>query len=221
MKTHTLFFILLAIVLLSGCKQESKVEKDFQTQPTYSSPQQQTTAVIEQENRYRNKSMSQTKFSNTYKTDSYVNKTPQNNAVDGNTEYRIDLYFDSGQITFRQVLEKLRNVVPKSLNIVVLWKDLERFGITDDSEVNLPPLNSVKLTTALKMILLSLEGNYNNINFRIIDNSIIIASDQTLARFGYETRIHDITDLSQRPANYRTSLSNSSQDNDYSGVSNR
>jgi len=118
-------------------------------------------------------------------------------------EKRIDLSFVSSKATFSETLDGLRESLPERLNITVLWRDLERAGIGRDTEIGMEPIASVELKTALKLLLEAVSAGENLINYKVVDGIIVIATNETLAKFGSETIIYDISDLGQLPAEYK------------------
>ncbi|MGD9110204.1 MAG: hypothetical protein PVG93_04630 [Phycisphaerales bacterium] len=114
----------------------------------------------------------------------------------------IDLEFSS-DCALSEAIDKLRNSFEPALDIVVIWRDLERVGIERNTPVGIGPISNIPLKTALKLLIESVSGGYTEISYTILDGVIVIATERTLARLGPETRIHDIIDLAQLPAEYR------------------
>ncbi len=113
----------------------------------------------------------------------------------------------SEQTPFIDALDELKSSDGGKLNLTVFWRDLERAGIDKDTPVQVGPIEAVPLKTALKLLLNAVAGEDGVLDYRVLDGVIVIATRPTLAKFGPETRIYDITDLSAPPGEYRTRTS--------------
>jgi len=113
----------------------------------------------------------------------------------------------SEQAPFSEALDELRNSAGGELNLTVFWRDLEEIGINRDTPIQIGHVEAVPLKVALKLLLRTVAGEDNILDYRVFDGVIVIATRPTLAKFGPETRIYDITGLSAPPADYRTQTS--------------
>ncbi|MBN1805994.1 MAG: hypothetical protein JW837_12155 [Sedimentisphaerales bacterium] len=224
---YRLAFVFVGCLIIGGCGSKPDIEADAEIEYGY-----QVRAVepygyetIAEQNRYRSGFVGQTESSKTLITAPAqihpVTRLAIKPATGIDINRQIDLNFLSEDTTFRQSIEGIRNSTPGGLNIVVLWRDMERVGIEEDTPVRMDPIPSASLKTALKLVIESVSGGYDMIDYKITDDVIVIATNETLARFEAETRVYDITDLSQLPAEYRIRSSGSSGSSDLSGVSNR
>ncbi len=87
---------------------------------------------------------------------------------------------------------------------LVMWRDLELIGIDKDTLVQVAPLSDVPLKTALKLLLNAAASRDAMLDYTVVDGVIVIATKPTLSKFGPETRVYDVTDLVQPPAEYHS-----------------
>jgi hypothetical protein len=126
-------------------------------------------------------------------------------ATDLNTVVTLTL---SEQAPFSEALAELRDSAGGKLNLTVFWRDLERVGVDRNTPVQVGPIEAMPLKTALKLLLNAVAGEEGILDWRVLDGVIVIATKPTLAKFGPETRIYDVTDLTAPPSEYRTQTSN-------------
>ena len=103
-----------------------------------------------------------------------------------------------------QAIDILRNSTVPSLNIVVLWKDLEENAdIYRDTPIGMDGVSRVPLRTHLKLLLMSVSaGGAEKLVYVVDDGVITIATQGSLPK-KMIARVYDITDLVSAPANYR------------------
>ncbi len=103
-----------------------------------------------------------------------------------------------------QAIDILRNSTVPSLNIAVLWKDLEEnAGIYRDTPIGMDGVSRVPLRTHLKLLLMSVSaGGAEKLVYVIDDGVITIATQGSLPK-KMIARVYDISDLVSAPANYR------------------
>lgn len=124
-------------------------------------------------------------------------------AIPGALERPIDLDL-SRERAFSAALDELRSSSKNGLNLIVLWRDLDRIGIDRDTPIQIGPIEAVPLRTALRLLLNAVTGEDGLLDYRLLDGAVVIATKPTLAKFGPETRVLDVTDLIALPAEYRT-----------------
>ncbi len=103
-----------------------------------------------------------------------------------------------------QAIDILRNATVPSLNIAVLWKDLEENAdIYRDTPIGMDGVSRVPLRTHLKLLLMSVSaGGVEKLVYVVDDGVITIATQGSLPK-KMIVRVYDISDLVSAPANYR------------------
>jgi len=103
-----------------------------------------------------------------------------------------------------QAIDILRNATVPSLNIAVLWKDLEENAdIYRDTPIGMDGVSRVPLRTHLKLLLMSVSaGGAEKLVYVVDDGVITIATQGSLPK-KMIARVYDISDLVSAPANYR------------------
>ncbi len=101
----------------------------------------------------------------------------------------------------REALDILRNTTIPPLNIVVLWKDLDRNAdITPDTQIGMDGVSGVSLKMQLNLLLMSLtSGSLTKLGFVVIDNVILIGTVDSLPKT-VETRYYYIADIAAPPS---------------------
>jgi hypothetical protein len=122
------------------------------------------------------------------------------------TTERLDQIADitdiSPETPFSDALDILRHTTTPPLNIAVLWNDLElNAGIDRATPVGFQGVSGVKLRTNLELMLASLSAGLVDLDYIVRDGIVIIATRDSLPR-DVRPYVYDITDLSQRPADY-------------------
>ena len=108
------------------------------------------------------------------------------------------------EMPLEQAIDILRNSTVPSLNIAVLWKDLEEnAGIYRDTPIGMDGVSRVPLRTHLKLLLMSVSaGGVEKLVYVVDDGVITIATQGSLPK-KMIARVYDISDLVSAPANYR------------------
>ena len=105
---------------------------------------------------------------------------------------------------FAEAIEILRNSTLPRLNIVVLWKDLEaNANIYRETPIGTDGLSRVPLRTHLKVLLMSVSGGAPEKLGYVVDQGVIIIATRDSLPKKLATRIYDISDLVNPPADYR------------------
>ena len=103
-----------------------------------------------------------------------------------------------------QAIDILRNATVPSLNIVVLWKDLEENAdIYRDTPIGMDGVSRVPLRTHLKLLLMSVSAGSSEKLVYVVDDGVITIATQGSLPKKMIARVYDITDLVSAPANYR------------------
>jgi hypothetical protein len=98
-------------------------------------------------------------------------------------------------MTFAEALELIKYCVDPPLQIAVLWKDLlDNADIDRTTPINMDAISGISPGTALKLLLASVSGGYNELAYAVEDGVIIIATAESLTE-RWETRVYDIADL--------------------------
>lgn len=106
------------------------------------------------------------------------------------------------EMPFVDAIEQIKYSVKPPLNIAVLWNDLsENAGIDRYTEINMEGISGVTAGRALRLLLTSVSGRTDLLDYSVEDGLIIIATADTLQRMHQKhrgkmsTRVYDITDL--------------------------
>lgn len=104
-------------------------------------------------------------------------------------------------MTFGEAIIILRNTTVPPLNIVVLWRHLERnAGIDRETPIGIDGVSGVPLRTHLKLLLTSLSADSLEEIGYIVNGGVIIISTKNSLPNNLKTRIYDVTDLVGAPA---------------------
>jgi hypothetical protein len=107
----------------------------------------------------------------------------------------VDLSQLSPTMPFSEAIEILKNSVDPPLNIVVLWRELlDNAEIERGTEINMDGIPSVRLGTALELLLKAIAGNVADLVYVVNDGVITIATIDSLSSW-METRVYDIPGL--------------------------
>jgi hypothetical protein len=99
------------------------------------------------------------------------------------------------QMPFAEAIERIRNCVEPPLQIAVLWRDLyDNADIDRTTPINMDEISGVSIGTALKLLLASVSGRYDQLGYVIDDGVIIIATVESLPN-SLKARVYDIADL--------------------------
>ncbi len=122
-------------------------------------------------------------------------------------EQVVDLSELSPDMPFGEALEILRNSVDPPLKIVPIWRDLyDNADIDQSTAINMDPISSVKLGSALKFLLEAVSGGFAELGYGIENGIITIATKESIPA-DLITLVYDVTDLIGVPAEYRTDIS--------------
>jgi hypothetical protein len=98
-------------------------------------------------------------------------------------------------MAFAEAIERIKYCVEPPLPIVVLWKDLsDNADIDRTTPINMDEISGISPGRALKLLLASVSGSYDQLVYIVEDGVIIIATEESLPD-RFETRVYDISDL--------------------------
>jgi hypothetical protein len=99
------------------------------------------------------------------------------------------------EMSFAEAIDLIKYCVDPPLQIAVLWKDLyDNADIDRTTPINMDAISGISPGTALKLLLASVSGGYNELGYVVEDGVIIIATAESLTE-KWETRVYDIADL--------------------------
>jgi hypothetical protein len=99
------------------------------------------------------------------------------------------------EMSFAEAIELIKHCVDPPLQIAVLWKDLyDNADIDRTTPINMDAISGISPGTALKILLASVSGSYNELGYVVEDGIIIIATTDSIPE-KCETRVYDIADL--------------------------
>jgi hypothetical protein len=98
-------------------------------------------------------------------------------------------------MTFAEAIELIKYCVDPPLPIVVIWKDLlDNADIDRTTPIDMDAISGVSPGTALRLLLASVSGSYNELGYVVEDGIIMIATVDSLPE-RWETRVYDTSDL--------------------------
>jgi hypothetical protein len=98
-------------------------------------------------------------------------------------------------MTFAEAIELIKHCVDPPLQIAVLWKDLlDNADIDRTTPINMDAISGISPGTALKILLASVSGSYNELGYVVEDGIIMIGTVESLPE-KWVTRVYDIADL--------------------------
>jgi len=101
----------------------------------------------------------------------------------------------SRQMPFGEAIEQIRNCVEPPLQIAVLWRDLyDNADIDRTTPINMDEISGVSIGTVLDLLLASVSGRYDQLDYTIDDGVIVIATVESLPN-RLKPRVYDIADL--------------------------
>ncbi|MFC1739264.1 hypothetical protein ACFL1G_09485 [Planctomycetota bacterium] len=108
------------------------------------------------------------------------------------------------EVTFEEAIDIFRSSTEPQLNIVVIWKELERnANIYRHTPIGMEGISGIRLGTALKLLLASVSTDAAaELAFVVEDGIIIIATEHYLADKRMVTRIYDVSYLVSPPVLY-------------------
>jgi type II secretory pathway component GspD/PulD (secretin) len=112
----------------------------------------------------------------------------------------------SHDMPFGEALDVFRNSVDPPLKIVPLWRDLyDNADIDQSTPINMDPISSVRLGSALKFLLEAVSGGFAELDYGV-DNGVITIATKASLPANLVTLVYDVSDLVGLPAEYRTSV---------------
>jgi type II secretory pathway component GspD/PulD (secretin)/tetratricopeptide (TPR) repeat protein len=136
-----------------------------------------------------------------------IGQDPATARVYEQLEQTVDLSELRPDMSFSEALEILRNKVDPPLKIVPLWRDLyDNADIDQSTPINMDPISSVRLGSALKFLLEAVSGGFAELDFGVENGIITIATKESIPT-ELITLVYDVTDLVGVPAEYRTNVS--------------
>ncbi|NLT76508.1 MAG: hypothetical protein GXX98_08305 [Planctomycetes bacterium] len=110
---------------------------------------------------------------------------------------------------FSEAVELLKNAVEPPLPIVVLWKELQQFsGIDSTTAIEMDGPSSIRLETALKMVLEAVGGGQRPAVSYQIDNDVVVVRLKDLQTAQGESAATGHQEDAQELAAHRRDLSN-------------
>ena len=98
-------------------------------------------------------------------------------------------------MSFAEAIEQIKHCVEPPLPIVVIWKDLyDNADIDRTTPIDMDEISGISPGTALRLLLASVSGGYDRLDYVIEDGIIMIATVESLPD-QFETRVYDISDL--------------------------
>lgn len=121
---------------------------------------------------------------------------------DKHLENTVDLSALKPDTPFSKAIEAFRNSTKQPLNIVVLWKDIEENSdVTRDTPIGMEAVSGISLGKNLQFLLMSVSSDPKKLGYVVNNGVILIGTKDSLLNMR-ETRIYDVTDLVNAPANY-------------------
>ena len=119
--------------------------------------------------------------------------SPERKLIEAQLETVIDLSMVSPEMAFSEAIEVFRNSVDPPLNIVVLWRDLlDVAEIEPDQSIHMDGVTSVKVGTALKVLLQAVGGGFARLTYEIKEGVIVVGTVDTLLEMSQEPPIVEI-----------------------------
>ena len=98
-------------------------------------------------------------------------------------------------MSFAEAIDQIKYCVDPPLPIVVIWKDLyDNADIDRTTPANIDEISGISPGRALKLLLTSVSGGYDQLGYIVEDGIIMIATVETLPE-KWETHVYDISDL--------------------------
>jgi hypothetical protein len=98
-------------------------------------------------------------------------------------------------MSFAEAIDLIKYCVDPPLPIVVIWKDLyDNADIDRTTPIDMDEISGISPGSALKLLLASVSGSYNQLGYIVEDGIIMIATVESLPD-SFETRVYDISDL--------------------------
>ncbi len=124
-----------------------------------------------------------------------IEQNPADLAVYEQLDQVVDLSQLSPETPFAEAIDIIKNSVEPPLKIVVLWRDmLDNAEIEQVTEINMDGIPSVRLGTALELLLKAVSGDFAELDYAIKNGVITVATEESLPS-KLETRVYDIPGL--------------------------
>ncbi len=136
-----------------------------------------------------------------------IGQDPATARVYEQLEQIVDLSELGPDMPFGEAIEILKNSVDPPLKIVAIWRDLyDNADIDQSTAINMDPISSVRLASALKFLLKAVSGGFAELGYGVENGIITIATKESIPA-DLVTLVYDVTDLVGSPAEYRTTVS--------------
>ena len=136
-----------------------------------------------------------------------IGQDPATARVYEQLEQIVDLSELGPDMPFGEAIEILKNSVDPPLKIVAIWRDLyDNADIDQSTAINMDPISSVRLASALKFLLKAVSGGFAELGYGVESGIITIATKESIPA-DLVTLVYDVTDLVGSPAEYRTTVS--------------
>ena len=136
-----------------------------------------------------------------------IGQDPATARVYEQLEQIVDLSELGPDMPFGEAIEILKNSVDPPLKIVAIWRDLyDNADIDQSTAINMDPISSVRLASALKFLLKAVSGGFAELGYGVESGIITIATKESIPA-DLVTLVYDVTDLIGSPAEYRTTVS--------------
>ena len=104
--------------------------------------------------------------------------SPSRTMIEEQLSMIVDLSMLTPEMPFSEAVEQLKNAVDPPLPIVVLWKELlDNCDIEPTTPIDMDGLPSVKLETALRMLVEAISGGFADLSHQI-DNDVIVVREE-------------------------------------------
>jgi general secretion pathway protein D len=118
----------------------------------------------------------------------------------------VDLSDLSRDMTFREVIDRLRNSLPTPVQIQPNWKDLfDNADVDENTAAGMDPLTGITLRKAIEILLAGVTsaelGEVGELAY-IVDEGVILIGTVDMLPRRFVNRVYDISDLVSQPANY-------------------
>jgi hypothetical protein len=106
-------------------------------------------------------------------------RTIEGNRLEETLQTVVDLSILSPEMPFSEAIEHLKDAVEPPLPIVVMWKELlDSCEIEPTTPIDMDGLPTVKLETALRMLLAAVSSSPTDISYQIDDDVIVIREEE-------------------------------------------
>lgn len=109
-------------------------------------------------------------------------------------------------MSFSEAIDILSNSTEPRLNIVVLWRNLENADIYRETPIGMNCVSGIQLENSLRLLLDSISINSPEKLGYVVDDRVIIISTKNSLPVKMTTKVYDISDLTNRPADYYSEI---------------